>query len=179
MIPGKIRRVVTAQGRGRDAHVSHDSDAPVVHSFADETHIMEIWKSGQAPHRMDCGQEEPVQGAMALHPPHGGSIFRIADIPPDDEVKSARDAHEMFEAMGAAEASTHGDADGSALMHRTPSIDYGIVLDGEIVLILDEEEVLLGQGDVVVQRGSNHGWSNRSGRMCRMAFVMISAEYAE
>lgn len=178
MEAGKVYRVVTAQGDGCKSGVASRGDCPAVHAFPNDLHLVEIWKSGQAPDRMGCGQEEPAAGAMALQPPPGGSVFRIADIPPDAESTSKEDAAKMFEAMGDAHASTHSDDHGAALMHRTPSLDYGIVLEGEIVLVLDQEEVPLKAGDVVVQRGSNHAWSNRSGAMCRMAFVMIDAQYA-
>ena len=61
-------------------------------------------------------------------------------------------------------------------MHRTRSIDYAIVLDGEISMLLDDSEVDLKAGDILVQRGTNHAWINRSNRWCRIAFVLIDAE---
>ena len=63
------------------------------------------------------------------------------------------------------------------LMHRTESVDYGIVIDGEMTLVLDDSEVLLKQGSVVVQRGTNHAWANRSGRPCRMLFVLVDGTF--
>ncbi len=62
-------------------------------------------------------------------------------------------------------------------MHRTETIDYAIVLSGEIYMILDESEVLLKAGDVVVQCGTNHAWSNRSNDSCTVAFVLIDGAY--
>jgi quercetin dioxygenase-like cupin family protein len=62
-------------------------------------------------------------------------------------------------------------------MHRTRTIDYGIVLEGEIVLILSDSEVLLGAGDVVIQRATDHAWENRSGRPAKMVFVLLDAEF--
>ena len=64
-------------------------------------------------------------------------------------------------------------------MHRTETIDYGIVLEGEITLILDEGETLVRAGDIVIQRGTNHGWANRSGRNCRIAFILIDGKFDE
>lgn len=58
-------------------------------------------------------------------------------------------------------------------MHRTQSVDYGIVLPGEVVLALDDTETVLRVGDVVVQRGTNHRWENRSGQTARMAFILV------
>jgi uncharacterized cupin superfamily protein len=62
-------------------------------------------------------------------------------------------------------------------MHRTETIDYGIVLDGEIVLIMDEGETTVRAGDIVIQRGTNHGWANRSNRPCRVCFVLIDGKF--
>jgi quercetin dioxygenase-like cupin family protein len=64
-------------------------------------------------------------------------------------------------------------------MHRTQSIDYGIVPDGEITLILDQGETTVRTGDIVIQRGTNHGWANRSGRNCRIAFIPIDGEFTD
>jgi quercetin dioxygenase-like cupin family protein len=64
------------------------------------------------------------------------------------------------------------------MMHRTRSVDYGIVLEGEIFMVLDEQEVLLHAGDVVIQRGTDHAWENRTDRVCRMAFILIGAEFS-
>ena len=63
------------------------------------------------------------------------------------------------------------------MMHRTETIDYAIVLEGELHLILDDSEVLLKAGDVTVQVGTNHAWSNRSGKPCRIAFILIDGAF--
>ena len=65
------------------------------------------------------------------------------------------------------------------MMHRTLSVDYGIVLEGEIYMIMDDEEVLLKAGDIVVQRGTDHAWENRSEQMCRMAFILVGGELSD
>jgi quercetin dioxygenase-like cupin family protein len=61
-------------------------------------------------------------------------------------------------------------------MHRTKTVDYGIVLSGEVYLVLDKQETLLKAGDVVVQRGTNHAWANRSSEPCRMAFILVDGK---
>jgi len=63
------------------------------------------------------------------------------------------------------------------LMHRTESLDYGIVIEGEMTLVLDDSHVLLKAGSVVVQRGTNHAWANRSGKPCRMLFILVDGRY--
>ncbi len=63
-------------------------------------------------------------------------------------------------------------------MHRTRTLDYMVVIEGEIVLILDDSEVTLRQSDVVVQRGTDHAWENRSDRVARLAFFHIDAQFS-
>ena len=63
------------------------------------------------------------------------------------------------------------------MMHRTETIDYAVVLDGEITLLLDDVDVQLKTGDVVIQRGTNHAWSNRSGKPCRMLYILIDGRF--
>ena len=62
-------------------------------------------------------------------------------------------------------------------MHRTESVDYGVVISGEMTLILDKGETLLREGDVVIQRGTNHAWANRSGKPCRMLFILVDGRF--
>jgi len=64
------------------------------------------------------------------------------------------------------------------MMHRTKTLDYAVVIEGEVVLVLDDSEVILRQGDVVVQRGTDHAWENRSSKLTRMAFFHIDAEFS-
>jgi hypothetical protein len=111
-----------------------------------------------------------------MAPGDGGSIFRIADFPPDSHYDSV-DVPKMFEEIGGHDAreSGRGHDPRHFWFHRTPTLDYAIVLDGEIWALLDEGETLLKAGDVVVQRGTNHAWANRSKHTCRMAFVLLDA----
>jgi hypothetical protein len=108
----------------------------------------------------------------------------VLDIPPEDErmkAMSVDDVRAHFAEVGAAHASSHSD-DGSSrhqLMHRTQTIDYGIVLKGEITLMLDVGETVVHAGDIVIQRGTNHGWANRSGKPCRIAFILIDGCYED
>jgi mannose-6-phosphate isomerase-like protein (cupin superfamily) len=65
------------------------------------------------------------------------------------------------------------------VMHRTKTLDYVVVIEGEVVLVLDDTEVALNKGDVVVQRGTDHAWENRADKVARMAFFHIDAEFSE
>lgn len=102
------------------------------------------------------------------------------DIPPDTTEFLASGAAQMKEAFrqfGDSHASTVDKGSPHPLMHRTESIVYGIVIEGELTLVLDTVEVELKPGSVVIQRGTNHAWANRSGRPCRMLFVLIDGIY--
>jgi mannose-6-phosphate isomerase-like protein (cupin superfamily) len=167
--------VVTVDAAGRGV-ITADAPAPAVHDLGGGMSVVDLWKTRQTPCDLSRRDDAPEAGALSLTPPPGGSVFRIANFPPQStQGTSATDAKRIFEAMGAAEAST-ADADArNSLMHRTDTIDYGIVLEGEIIMLVDDGEVQLRAGDVVIQRGANHGWVNRSGLYCRMAFVLIDA----
>lgn len=93
----------------------------------------------------------PAGGQWELNPPSRGAVFRIAEFPP------AAGGEEPF-------------------MHRTPTIDFGVVLEGELTLVLDEAETVLKPGDTFVQRQANHGWVNRGQARCRMAVVLVDGE---
>jgi len=115
-----------------------------------------------------------------LAPPANGSLIRVVDIPPDSvqNAVSAEDAAAAFHEIGAGHAGTGQSDSPHRLMHRTETIDYGVVLRGKVWLVLDADEVELGPGDIVVQRGTNHAWSNRSEETVRMVFVLLDGRYA-
>src|SRR5208337_1464423 len=82
-----------------------------------------------------------------------------------------------FTEIGDAHASTVEDDSPHPLMHRTESVDYGVVISGEMTLVLDKSETALREGDVVIQRGTNHAWANRSGKPCRMLFILVDGRF--
>jgi len=115
-----------------------------------------------------------------LPPPKLGTRIRFVDIPPDTEDflrQGAARMRDAFAEIGDAAASTVKPNSPHPLMHRTESVDYGIVISGEMTLVLDKVETLLKAGDVVVQRGTNHAWANRSGKPCRMLFILVDGKY--
>ena len=110
---------------------------------------------------------------MSLEPPRNGSIFRIVEFPPD-AAGGGFDRAASFRAMGASHT-MDPDASRHPAMHRTDTVDYAIVLSGEIWALMDEGETLMRAGDTLVQRGTNHAWSNRSVEPCVVVFVLVSA----
>ena len=176
-----IRRVVTGHDPHGRAVLSSDGPLPTVVEIAAiaGTVFHEIWSTSGSPASIDNGPD-PTLGPLLLPPPTLGTRIRFVDIPPDTAeflehgAKRIRDA---FAQIGDADASTVHAGSPHPLMHRTESVDYGVVIEGEIVLILDDSEVRLEQGSVIIQRGTNHAWANRSGKLCRMLFMLVSGRY--
>jgi hypothetical protein len=112
-----------------------------------------------------------------LEPPPGGSIFRFAAIPPEDPSVSPEERERRTAKMFAQMEASHCRADTSRHpgMHKTRTIDYVVLLSGEVTLLLDKGEVDLKPFDVVVQRGTNHAWVNKGKEPALIAAVLIDA----
>ncbi len=176
-----IHRVVTGHAADGRAIVAIDGPLPSVVEIAaiPGTVFHEVWSTTGTPAPVDNGAD-PTLGALMLPPPKAGTRIRFVDIPPDTAEFLAHGAGKMkdaFAQIGDEKASTVQAHSPHPLMHRTESVDYGVVIEGEMTLVLDDSEVLLKPGSVVVQRGTNHAWANRSGRPCRMVFVLVDGRY--
>lgn len=176
-----VRRIVTghdAQGR---SVVQEDGPPARVATLGGEsgTTFHEVWSTRSTPAPIDRASGEPPEPGISLLPPSGGTRIRILDIPSDDGAVAAlprETVRALFEAIGAGHALAEDPP--HPLMHRTETVDYAIVLEGELVLILDESETVVRAGDVIVQRGTSHAWANRSASNARIAFVLIDGKYA-
>ena len=180
-----VRRVVTghdAQGR---AIIQEDGAVPRVQRIGGEFGPMfhEVWNTTATPAPIDAASGEPFEPSIVLAPPAKGTRIRVLDIPPEgDGIRemTAEEAKSHFAEIGAGAASNAAKPGARhALMHRTETIDYGIVIEGELVLIMDEGETTVRAGDIVIQRGTNHGWANRSDANCRIVFVLVDGVFAE
>ncbi|NRR31675.1 cupin domain-containing protein [Oxalobacteraceae bacterium] len=176
-----IHRVVTGHDGTGKAIISSDGALPTVVALAaiPGTVFHEVWSTQGAPAAVD-NAADPTCGPLLLPPPRQGTRIRFVDIPPDTADYLAHGASLMQQAFGEigdSAASTVKAGSPHPLMHRTESVDYGIVIEGEMTLVLDDSEVLLRPGSVVVQRGTNHAWANRSGHPCRMLFVLVDGSY--
>ena len=176
-----IHRVVTGHDARGTAIVAHNGPLPTVVEIQaiPGTVFHEVWSTSGAPAPVDNGAD-PTLGPLMLPPPKNGTRMRFVDIPPDTAEFLSQGAGKMknaFAQIGDEKASTVQAHSPHPLMHRTESVDYGVVIEGEMTLVLDEGEVLLKPGSVVVQRGTNHAWANRSGKPCRMLFVLIDGVY--
>lgn len=169
----QFRRVVTGHDENGVAVV--DSDEIASHFLQRPNRpgvtLTNFWLSDGSPAEYD-GPAETCGGPFILHPPRDGSVFRCVEfLPEDPEVLARLDGRAAFAEMGAGANVVEGAR--HPFMHRTDSLDYAVILSGEIYMLLDETEVLLKAGDVVVQRGTNHAWSNRGSEPCVIAFVLI------
>lgn len=169
------RRVVTghdAQGR---SVLQEDRESPFVLASAGGQGplVIDLWKTHASPADNQGG--EPCSPEITLAPPAQGSVLRIVEFPPDRSYMDGWNPNDTFEALGHA-LDADAPAHSTPGMHQTRSLDYAIVLEGEIWAVMDQGETLLRTGDVLIQRGTNHGWSNRASAPARVAFVLMDAQ---
>ncbi|GAA4369209.1 cupin domain-containing protein [Nocardioides caricicola] len=152
------RRVVTGHTPDGVSVVLSDGPVPVSRELPDDgVHFHEIWNTEGAPAVVRAVEPDPTERDLAVPPPPRGTKIRINEFAPG-----------------------HLDERGlQSPVHRTASIDYGIVLEGEITLVLDDSEVTLRAGDVVVQRGTDHAWANRGDVTAKVVFVLVDGEFDE
>jgi len=180
-----FRRVVTGHNSEGKAIILEDGAPPRVQRIGGEIGPMfyEIWNTRATPAPIDRASGEPIEDKITLAPPKNGTRIRVLEISPEDkrlEALSPEEVRAHFAEIGAAAASSHsGASTRHAFMHRTETIDYGIMLEGELTLIMDIGETTVRAGDIVIQRGTNHGWANRSGKVCRIAFVLIDGQFTD
>jgi mannose-6-phosphate isomerase-like protein (cupin superfamily) len=172
----RIRRVVTGHDAQGAAVVIVDGIAPNRAVRPDgRTASTLLWVTTETPARF-AGGRDAADVKIGVPPPPSGSIFRVVDFGPADPDAPAMDHATLMKEMGIAHGTAGRRPPRHPAMHWTRSVDYAIVLSGEIDMLLDESEVHLRAGDVVVQQGTNHAWVNRGQAPCRIAFILIDAE---
>ena len=174
---GKVRRVVTGHDAEGKSIFIMDGDAPHVFTRGPgSATVTELWETRSTP-ADNCGRDDSTARPFRLAPPRNGSVLRVIDYPPDRERLAAleRERNAPDDGTGHGTAFDRGKPRHPGF-HKTASVDYAIVLKGEIVALMDEGEVVLKAGDVLIQRGTNHAWSNRTDAPARVAFVLIDAE---
>jgi hypothetical protein len=171
-----IRRVVTGHdASGKSIFISDDASPHVYRRRPGSAVVTELWETTMSP-ADNRGSEDAIKRGFRLPPPKTGSVFRVIEYPPDSERVAAL-AVELAQPDDGSGRGAAADRDNPRHLgfHKTSSIDYAIVLSGEIYALMDEGEVLLKAGDVLIQRGTNHAWSNRTDKPCTVAFVLIDA----
>jgi mannose-6-phosphate isomerase-like protein (cupin superfamily) len=170
----QVRRVVTNHEADGKAVVLFDG-APAKIGGRPETGVKSwlLWVTDTTPADVS-GPQDRADRTIGIPPPAGGSVFRIVDFYPIDDTKLPPD--QMVREMGTDHAPSKAWPPRHPAMHRTRSIDYAIVLSGEIDMLLDDSEIHLKAGDVLIQQATNHAWVNRGIEPCRIAFVLIDAK---
>ena len=170
-----IRRVVTGHDKNGKSVFLMDGPAPNVKEMASMPGLAltDLWETSGAP-ADNGGDADAAARPIRLEPPPRGSILRIVEFPPDAAWRGKADSLEAFKSIGAGHAKDQSNSD--PMMHTTATVDYLIVLKGEIVAILDKGETLLKAGDIMIQRGTNHSWSVRGTESCILAAILIDAK---
>ncbi len=169
-----IRRIVTGHNaEGRTVFLM-DGNAENVRERPGGGGVTELWTTDSAP-ADNRGDEDTGKRPSSLQPPPKGTRFRIVEYPPDSARFAAGTEDTAFRDAGLGRSAAT-DTSRHPGMHKTDSIDYAIVLSGEIYAVMDEGETLMRPGDCLIQRGTSHAWSNRSNGPCQVAFVLIDAE---
>jgi hypothetical protein len=169
-----VRRVVTGHRADGRSTVLVDGTAPNVKQRAAGNTSTLLWLTEESPASV-AGTADRAARDIAVPPPRRGSVFRIAEFPPHTGGE-VRDNESVLRDFGIGADVKRGQPPRHPAIHRTRSLDYVIVLEGEIHLLLDDGEVRLAAGDVIVQRGTNHAWINRADAVCRLGMVFIDAE---
>ena len=181
------RRIVTGHNAAGQSVVAIDTVmTPTIEKPELGVAFFEVWNTADSPVTVDNGADPTAARGLQIEPPEQGSIIRFVDFGPKQAVAAGAPAmtREMAQAafalVGSAHASTWKPGSPHPMMHRTESIDYGIVVHGEIVLVLDDgSRTHLKTGDVVVQRGTDHAWENPSETSpARMAFILLDGAFS-
>jgi mannose-6-phosphate isomerase-like protein (cupin superfamily) len=171
----RVRRVLTGHDQDGSSTIIADGLAPNVKEMPSfpGLALTDLWETASAPADND-GRADAAARPVHLEPPKNGTLFRIVEFPPDSTRSKESDGSAGFKAIGAAHAQDKHSSD--PMMHKTSTIDYIVVLKGEIYAVLEKGETLLRPGDVFVQRGTNHSWSVRGSEPCIIAVVLVNAK---
>jgi hypothetical protein len=176
-MPKPIRRIVTGNDEHGRSGFIEDGPSPAVRTVPERPgyRVTNLWATEGSPAKIDG--PELVTTLQGVLPPASGTVVRIIDIPPEP-----KDPAERERAMKASFGNLFKDADHNPKpgqhpgMHTTDTVDYAILISGELVAIMDEGEVVMHAGDVLIQRGTNHAWANRSDAHARIAFILIDGK---
>lgn len=167
------RRIVTGHHADGRSMVMIKDDGPNTTEIKGwpGLHVTELWTTEEMP--IDNKRNDDRGTRSLRHDPGpSGTIFRIVEIPPEG---GSVDAKAAFEHLGSTNKPKAEDTAKHHSMHKTNSVDYLVVLSGEMTMLMEDGEVLLKQGDCIVQRGTNHAWVNKSGKPCVLAAVLVDA----
>jgi mannose-6-phosphate isomerase-like protein (cupin superfamily) len=154
----QARRVVSGLDQSGKSTVVADESTPVRLQAPGMT-ICDIWQVGKLP--VNVIDDDATTGHVLLNPPSTGWVYRVTTKAPDSEWDVAGEYGAMLEAMGSGDA-LQDDGSGLAGLHQSETVDIVTVVSGELVAVLETQEVTLRPGDSFVTRGVKHSWSNRT-----------------
>jgi mannose-6-phosphate isomerase-like protein (cupin superfamily) len=169
-----IRRVVTGLDANNKAVVLFDSQVPLK-AGPTPNPVLNLWITDSLPPGFSF-KDDSAAKPIGLSPPDNGSVIRIVEFRPlDPAVEAKMDPNLMMKVVG-----DHAPARGlpvtHPLMHRTRTLDYAVILSGEIDMMLDDSTVHVKAGDVIIQQATNHAWINRGREPCRILFVLMDSK---
>jgi mannose-6-phosphate isomerase-like protein (cupin superfamily) len=170
-----IRRIVTGLDADNKAVVLFDSRLPLA-ARPSGVASANLWITDASPPALSFTPDDPARRPIGISPPDNGSTFRVVEFPPHDPAAEAKLAPDFLMKEIGDKAPARGVKVTHPYMHRTRTIDYAVVLSGEIDMMLDETSVHLKPGDTVVQQATNHAWINRGTEPCRILFVLIDSK---
>jgi hypothetical protein len=178
----KFRLIVTGhEDEGKSVFITDQIALHVMSVLQTPTYaVTDFWKALTLP--ADNGAataKDPCQVPFVVAPPTGGCVFRVVEFPPDHHWEAKVAAMGGSAPVDETAKVGKGGAVRHGQMHRTRSLDFAIVLSGEIWAIMDVGEKKMVTGDMLVQRGTNHAWANRSEKSCHVAFILIDAKSIE
>ena len=171
--PQQVHRVVTGINSEGKAVALFDGAVPL-QSLRSPNPAGDMWVTQAYPADFNWS-EDRAKIKVGLHPPHNGTVFRIVEFVPTTAKIDSMPMDTMMQVAGA-DAPKRGLPPKHPMMHRTRTVDYAIIMSGEIDMMLDDSTVHLKAGDVVVQQATNHAWINRSGAPCRVAFILMDSQ---
>ncbi|OYV02013.1 MAG: cupin [Burkholderiales bacterium PBB5] len=184
--PFAVRRVITGHDQLGKSIVLSDGASPLV--FSPPTlpgySSHDIFRTFESPAKIAVQTAETTEGPRRQLPTPSGTVIRISRVPPTGErmaqLRQASASTQAFKELGNSKGHTgHHATAKNPLMHRTETIDYVVVLSGELTLVLDEVDVVLRAGDVLVQCGTNHAWENRSHEPATVMFILMDGAYQD
>ncbi len=173
----QIRRVVTGKdARGKSIAMS-DSMVPNLQGMKEwGSRNALLWVTDSAPAGFSMDRDA-ADRQIGIDPPPNGAIFRVVEFTPEKDISGDYNTRvQRMRERGLKPEGPSRDNPRHPNMHRTRTIDYAVVLSGKIDMLLDDSEVHLKTGDVLVQQGTNHAWVNRGDEPCQIAFIMIDAK---
>jgi mannose-6-phosphate isomerase-like protein (cupin superfamily) len=169
----QVHRVVTGIDKSGKAVALFDGNVPL-QSFRSPNPAGDMWVTQAYPADFDWS-EDRGKIKVGLTPPKNGTLFRIVDFVPTTEKIDQLPIDTMMKVAGD-NAPKRGEPPKHSMMHRTRTVDYAIIMSGEIDMMMDDSTVHLKAGDVVVQQATNHAWINRSSAPCRVAFILMDSQ---